>query len=240
MFTLIFDNVSKSYHRGENAINALNSISLGFTKGSMSAIAGPSGSGKSTLLRIAGLLDFCDSGHVSVAGTKISNTTSESELIVIRRKQIGFVFQSFELVNYLTAIENVALVLELNGLSKAQSGIQARETLINLGLGDRLHHFPEQLSGGQMQRVALARALVKKPALILADEPTGNLDSQSGNLVLNHLRKAAQQGITVLVATHSEEVINECDQVIYLHDGILKAQYHKKPAEVHQPNSESL
>ena len=231
MIPLSFENVSKTYRRGEDTITALSSFSFSFLPGTIYAIAGPSGSGKSTLLRLAGLLDFCDDGHLSVLGKEIRDKTPESELIEIRRRKIGFVFQSFELVNYLTAIENVALVLELNGLSKTKSRIQAKESLKNLNLGDRLNHFPEQLSGGQMQRVALARAIVKKPALILADEPTGNLDSHSGQLVLNHLREAAQQGVTVLIATHSDDIIKGCDQVIYLHDGILKGQSFKNATD---------
>ena len=195
--------VSKTYTNGEQPVEVLHGISLAVEPGTVTALLGRSGCGKSTLLNLAGAMDFPTSGEVLIDG-RATSTLSDSELTALRRKRVGFVFQSFQLLPTLTVLENVELPLLLAGASNTSAA--ARERLDWVGLPEKAASMPYQLSGGQMQRVAIARALVHSPELLMADEPTGNLDTASGDQVLSLLRDAATRfGATILMATHSAE-----------------------------------
>jgi len=200
---------------------ALRGVSLRIKDGEYVAIMGPSGSGKSTLLHIMGLLDTPTRGRVLLDGRDISKL-SEGERAVIRRRKIGFVFQAFNLIPHLTVLENVELPLMLDGVPRGERRKKAEEILKSVGLGDRLHHYPSQLSGGQKQRVAIARALINNPSIILADEPTGNLDSKTGEVILDLFDDLHGQGHTLVVVTHDEEVAERADRVIKIRDGVVE------------------
>jgi len=205
------------YTSGGQPLTALGGVSLTVEAGTVTALLGRSGCGKSTLLKIAGAMDFATSGEVFIDGES-TTALSDSRLTALRRTKIGFVFQFFELLPTLTALENVELPLLLAGSSRSRDA--ARERLEWVGLADKFHSYPHQLSGGQMQRVAVARALVHKPCLLIADEPTGNLDTTSGAQVLTLLHSAAIDfGAAVLMATHSEEAAGIATNRIYLRDG---------------------
>jgi putative ABC transport system ATP-binding protein len=209
----------KNLKLGVMTINILRGISLGVKRGEFVGIIGPSGSGKSTLLGIIGGLDNPTAGQVLIDGVDVTDM-SERELTRIRNEKIGFVFQSFNLVPTLTAQENVALPVQFSRNRKANPSQRAKELLTLLGMGDRLNHRPNQLSGGQQQRVAIARALANEPALLLCDEPTGNLDTESGEVVMQALRDVqARMNSTVIVVTHDMDVASQCDRVISLVDG---------------------
>ena len=211
------NDISKVYE-GPPPVKALDGVSLNVKEGDLVAIVGQSGSGKSTLLNMIGLLDSVTDGSIEIEGKDISDLT-DNELSKFRGEKIGFIFQSFFLLPGLTAQENVAEGLLYQGISRPERLEKAGEVLEQVGLGDRLSHLPKELSGGQQQRVAIARALVQDPAFILADEPTGNLDKESGINILNILKELNNQGKTVIMITHNQEHANMFKKVIELVDG---------------------
>ncbi len=211
------NNISKVYE-GPPPVKALDGVSLNVKEGDLVAIVGQSGSGKSTLLNMIGLLDSVSGGSIEIEGKDISDLT-DNELSKFRGEKIGFIFQSFFLLPGLTAQENVAEGLLYQGISRSERLEKAGEVLEQVGLGDRLSHLPKELSGGQQQRVAIARALVQDPAFVLADEPTGNLDKESGINILNILKELNNQGKTVIMITHNQEHANMSKKVIELVDG---------------------
>ena len=217
---LALESVSKTFPHPAGPIVAVNSISLRIQPGELVALSGPSGSGKSTLLNIVGLTEAPTSGFVFVKGERVAFEDDE-QLTALRRSDFGFVFQYFNLLPYLTALENVAMSLLLNGSGWRTAQDRAYDALEKVGLNARAAHYPAQLSGGEMQRVALCRAFVHRPAIILADEPTGNLDSTNGAVVLDLLRQQARAGVAVLMATHSVVARERADRVINLRDGQL-------------------
>ena len=211
------NDISKVYE-GPPPVKALDGVSLNVKEGDLVAIVGQSGSGKSTLLNMIGLLDSVTDGSIEIEGKDISDLT-DNELSKFRGEKIGFIFQSFFLLPGLTAQENVAEGLLYQGISRSERLEEAGDVLEQVGLGDRLSHLPKELSGGQQQRVAIARALVQDPAFVLADEPTGNLDKESGINILNILKKLNDQGKTVIMITHNQEHANMFKKVIELVDG---------------------
>lgn len=211
-------NVSKIYNQGENRIFALDNVSMEIENGEFTAIVGKSGSGKSTLLNILGCLDTPDRGEYYLNGRSVEHL-SENELSRIRNSTIGFVFQSFNLIPTLTAFENVELPLKYRGISKNERKRLALSALEEVGLSERARHNPCQLSGGQQQRVAIARAIASQPPLILADEPTGNLDTKSENDVIRILKRLNQSGRTVVVITHGKKLARVADRRITISDG---------------------
>jgi macrolide transport system ATP-binding/permease protein len=219
-------NIEKVYHMGDNSLKVLDDVSLVIEEGDFVAIMGPSGSGKSTLLNLVGCLDVPTEGQYCFGGRDIS-TLNEDELALFRRHELGFIFQQFNLLSFFDAAENVALPLLYSEgkILKEKSAIH----LENVGLADRSHHLPKEMSGGQQQRVAIARALVNSPRLILADEPTGNLDSQSEAQVLKILRELNQQGMTIVMVTHEDEIGEQCNRVIRMRDGKILSDVRNAP-----------
>jgi len=214
--------VHKLYRQGRNEIRALAGVSLDIPKGQFAVIMGPSGSGKSTLLHLIGGLDRPTQGEVLVDG-RIVSQMPDDEVTLYRRTKIGFVFQFFNLLPTLTAIENVMLPLILDGQSTTPAVSRAEMLLERVGLKSRKDHLPEELSGGEMQRVAIARALAFQPSILLVDEPTGNLDSKSGEAILGLLREINQrEGCTVVMVTHNREAARYGDRIIYLRDGVVE------------------
>jgi len=213
--------VAKTYVLEHMEVNALRSVSLAIHQGEMVSIMGPSGSGKSTLMHIVGLLDRPTRGQVILEGEDVSQM-APNELAALRNKHIGFVFQAFNLLPRTTALVNVELPLVYGGVAGAERARRAAEALQLVGLGDRLNHFSNQLSGGQQQRVAIARALVNRPSIVLADEPTGNLDSRSGVEVMAVLQELHANGITVVLVTHDDRVARHAERVISVFDGRVK------------------
>jgi len=210
--------VSKSYGEGATVVRALDEIDLSLDEGHLVAVMGPSGSGKSTLLTIAGSLEEPTSGEVSVGGAAMSSL-SRNDKARLRRRTIGYVFQDFNLLPGLTASENVALPLELDGVSARKAQKAGLAALEQLGLADRAGHYPDQLSGGERQRVAIARAVVGERRLLLADEPSGALDSTNGEAVIQLIRSACTRGVGAIVVTHDAHLASLADRVIYLRDG---------------------
>jgi ABC-type lipoprotein export system ATPase subunit len=214
--------VAKVYQQGENRITALAGVSLDIPQGAFAAVMGQSGSGKSTLLHLIGGLDRPSSGELLVDGRLIGQM-ADDQVTLFRRNQIGFIFQFFNLLPTLTAAENIALPFVLDGRSKAEADTRADALLAKVGLQHRQKHLPEALSGGEIQRVAVARALAFNPPILLADEPTGNLDSKNGMAILDLLRQVNRQdGCTIVMVTHSEEAAGYADRKIYLRDGRLE------------------
>ncbi len=209
--------LAKHYRRGGEVVKALDGVDLRIDGTGMVAIVGPSGSGKSTLLHMIGAMDRPTRGEAVVAGQAL-NGLPEKALTRFRRQTVGFVFQTFNLVPNLTALENVTLPMEFNKVKKAERDARARRLLDQVGLGHRLTHRPGELSGGEQQRVAIARALANDPPLILADEPTGNLDTESGEKIYELLKEVARQR-TVLVVTHAEPLARMADRVLHIRDG---------------------
>ena len=212
------DNLSKIYRIGDVIVKALDGVSLSIKKQEFTAVMGPSGSGKSTLMNIIGCLDVPTSGTYMLNGNEVSRL-SDNELAEIRNRNIGFVFQGFNLLQKLTALENVELPLIYRGMGARERHRRSREALESVGLGDRMHHRSNQLSGGQQQRVAIARALVSTPPIILADEPTGNLDSKSGMEILKLLADLNRAGNTVIIITHDQNIAMHAQRIIKLQDG---------------------
>ncbi|MEX2176340.1 MAG: ABC transporter ATP-binding protein [Pirellulaceae bacterium] len=224
MYVLETRQLRKSFGEGDAQVEALRGVDVGVTKGEMLAIMGRSGSGKSTLLTLLGGVDVPTSGQVLLEGIDLATLTDDQRTL-IRRRRIGFVFQSFNLLPILTAEENVALPLELDGISAAASRDRAAKTLELVGLGKRSQHLPGKLSGGEQQRVAIARALAIEPAILLADEPTGNLDSANGQRIINILRDLVDQhGQTLVLVTHDPQVAALADRVIYVADGEVERE----------------
>lgn len=213
-------NIDKIYQNGGEDLKVLDNINLKVYEGSFIAILGPSGSGKSTLMNILGCLDVPSSGEYYLDGINVLNA-NDNELAQIRNQNIGFVFQQFNLLPKMNAIQNVMLPLLYRGISEAECSQKAVDALNRLGLGDRLRHRPQQLSGGQQQRVAIARAIITNPNLVLADEPTGNLDSKSSQEVMKIFHELNRKGHTIVVITHDQEVAEEIGEIIYIRDGKL-------------------
>ncbi len=210
--------VYKIYNPGENEVRALDGVSLTIDEGEFVAIIGQSGSGKSTLMNTLGLLDRPTSGEYFLSGRDVA-TLTDDEQSEIRNKQIGFIFQGFNLIPSLTAIDNVELPLVYRGMKKDERNRLSLEALERVGLGKRLHHRPSQMSGGQQQRVAIARAVAARPPVILADEPTGNLDSSSGREVMRILHELSDEGRTIILITHDNEIAEEANRIIRIQDG---------------------
>jgi putative ABC transport system ATP-binding protein len=211
--------VCRTYHLGSTEVNALNHIDLTIDQGEFVALVGPSGSGKSTLLNLLGGLDRPTSGEINVQGIYLQQAT-EKELTAHRRYNVGFVFQSFNLLPTLTALENVALPLMLSGVGLTERSERAEELLKRVGLGHRLEHRPMEMSGGEQQRAAIARALVNNPKFVLADEPTGNLDSSTGADVMSLLRELnTERGVTLIIVTHNPEAAAYAGRIVHLRDG---------------------
>jgi len=226
MSIVMTDKLTKIYGHGETAITALREISLYIEPGELVAVMGPSGCGKSTLLHLIGGLDRPTSGRVLLDGQDLA-ALDDNHLTEIRRRKVGFVFQFFNLIPVLTALENAALPLMLDGIKPAEAKQRAQEWLERVGLVDRLEHRPDQLSGGQQQRVAMARALSTEPALILADEPTGNLDSRAGDEIANLLRQISDQWEqTILMVTHDPRIAAYADRIVFLKDGTIVDEAH--------------
>lgn len=218
------ENIKKTYHMGKGVtVDALRGVNLAIREGEFVSVLGPSGSGKSTLLHIMGLLDSPTSGKRYIDDIETS-TLSEDEEARIRGEKIGFVFQTFNLIPSLTALENVELPLMLCRRQCPSRKEKAIEVLKQVGLGDRLNHHPNELSGGQRQRVAIARALVNDPQLILADEPTGNLDSKTGNEILMLLKNLHEQGRTIVIITHDQYITKVTNRVVRIRDGMIEKE----------------
>ncbi len=211
-------NITKSYRMGDIDLNVLNGVSLSVQKGELIAIMGPSGSGKSTLMNIIGCLDRPTNGVYRFENREISSLTDD-ELASVRNGKLGFVFQTFNLLPRFSALKNVEVPLIYSGVPARQRRERAIPLLRKVGLGERMEHKPTELSGGQQQRVAIARALVNNPPVLLADEPTGNLDSRSGEDILNILTGLNDQGVTMIIVTHDQTVAARCKRIIALKDG---------------------
>ena len=212
----------KTYIMGNNQVNALQSISLDISRNEYVALMGPSGSGKSTLMNLLGCLDTPTSGEYWLNGTNVSSM-SDSELAEVRNKEIGFVFQTFNLLPRLSALENVALPLVYAGMSRTQRLKRAEEVIDAVGLTDRMDHKPNELSGGQRQRVAIARALVNNPSIILADEPTGNLDTKTSYEIMDILENIHKAGNTIILVTHEQDIAEHAHRIVRLRDGLIES-----------------
>ncbi|QWB22070.1 MULTISPECIES: ABC transporter ATP-binding protein [Streptomyces] len=217
---LVLDGVTRRYRSGEVEVQAVRGVSLAAREGTLTAVMGPSGCGKSTLLTMAGGLQPPDTGTVTVAGVRI-DTLPEADLYQHRRRHIGYVFQDYNLVRILSVAENVALPAELDGMSRRKARAQAREALASVGMDEYADRYPDSLSGGQQQRVALARAFSGGRGLILADEPTGALDSDSAAQVLDSLQSLVRSGATCVIVTHDEAVAARADRVVRMRDGVV-------------------
>ena len=214
--------LNKTYIMGEEKVEALKDVTLNIEKNEYVALMGPSGSGKSTLMNLVGCLDSPTSGEYWLNGTEVS-TMDDGDLAEVRNKEIGFVFQTFNLMPRLSALENVALPLVYAGIGREERLEQARKTLESVGLGDRVTHKPNELSGGQRQRVAVARALVNHPAIILADEPTGNLDTKTSYEIMGLFEQIHKAGNTVIIVTHEQDIAMHAHRIVRLRDGLIES-----------------
>lgn len=214
--------IAKVYRIGSEEIHALRNVSLSINKNEYVALMGPSGSGKSTLMNVLGCLDTPSSGEYILNGISVANML-DNQLAEVRNKEIGFVFQTFNLLPRSTALENVMLPLVYAGMGKADREKRAKEVLEQVGLGNRMTHRPNELSGGQRQRVAIARALVNKPAIILADEPTGNLDSKTSVEIMGLFEEIHRNGNTIILVTHEEDIAMHAHRIVRLKDGLIES-----------------
>jgi len=219
--TLVMERLCKSYELGSMELKVLRDINLTIGRGEYVAIMGPSGSGKSTLLNMIGCLDRPTSGDYWLGGKNVS-LLDDNQLSLIRGARIGFIFQSFNLINQLNVIENIEVPMYYQGWSERESAERARELAVMVGLGERFEHRPSELSGGQQQRVAIARALANDPLIILADEPTGNLDSESGAEILKILLALHKQGKTLIVVTHDRQIATDAERLVEIFDGKIR------------------
>lgn len=215
------ENLSKTYSQGKILVHALRCACITVRKGELLAIMGPSGSGKSTLLSLIGTLEKATDGKVILDGIDLTSVP-EKLLPRVRREKIGFIFQHYNLIPTLSALENVELSMRFSKVPKKERGERAKKLLGELGLGDRLSHKPSELSGGEQQRVSIARALANKPAVVLADEPTGEVDSKTRDSIVRVFKELSEKGQTILVVTHDPEVAKECSRVLRITDGIIK------------------
>lgn len=214
------ENLSRRYQMGSETIHALRDVSLSIESGEYLAIMGPSGSGKSTLMNLLGCLDSPSGGHYVLNGSRVSEM-NDDQLAEIRNQEIGFVFQTFNLLPRSSALQNVELPLVYAGLSLSERRERAIEVLTQVGLAERMQHKPNELSGGQRQRVAIARALVTRPSIILADEPTGNLDSRTGDEIMALFAELSLKGNTVIVVTHEEDIARHARRIVRIRDGLI-------------------
>jgi len=219
--SIILSNVTKVYQLGGETVNALAGLSLTISPGEFTAIMGPSGSGKSTLMNILGCLDRPTSGSYQLDNQEVA-TLNDDELAITRNQKIGFVFQSFNLLPRMSTIQNVALPMVYAGIEKKERLARAGELLTLVGLAERMNHRPNELSGGQRQRVAIARSLVNDPTIIMADEPTGNLDTKSGDEVMAIFSELNTQGRTIILVTHEPEIAEYAKRVVYVRDGLIE------------------
>ncbi|HNQ74679.1 MAG TPA: ABC transporter ATP-binding protein [Verrucomicrobiota bacterium] len=220
MSLIRLQNISRRYQMGTETIHALREVSLEIQRGEYVAIMGPSGSGKSTLMNVLGCLDSPTSGRYELNGTDVSEM-DDNELAEVRNREIGFVFQTFNLLPRSNALHNVELPLIYAGVHADERRQTALTALQQVGLGDRVHHRPNELSGGQRQRVAVARALVNQPSILLADEPTGNLDSKTGEEIMALFEELAQKGNTIILVTHEEDIARQARRILRIRDGLI-------------------
>lgn len=225
------ENIRKSYFMGRQELPVLKGISLDILKNEYVALMGPSGSGKSTLMNIVGCLDSATSGDYFLNGHQVSKM-EDNDLAEVRNREIGFVFQQFNLLPRLTAVENVALPLIYSGIPKKQRTEMAMHVLEQVDLADRSHHRPNEMSGGQCQRVAIARALVNNPSLVLADEPTGNLDTKTSYEIMNIFGKIQEAGNTIVLVTHEEDIAHYAKRIVRLRDGVIESDRKAETATV--------
>lgn len=218
---ILLQEIQKRYVLGDQVVYALRNINLQIQRGEYVALMGPSGSGKSTLMNIIGCLDTPTSGTYILNNKEVSRMHDE-ELSAIRNKEIGFIFQTFNLLSRLTAIDNVALPLVYAGVGKKERTERAKKALADVGLGDRMHHKPNELSGGQRQRVAVARALINNPSILLADEPTGNLDTKTSQEIMALFHDIHEKGNTIILVTHEEDIANYAKRVVRVRDGSIE------------------
>jgi putative ABC transport system ATP-binding protein len=217
--------IRRYYLMGETVVKALDGVSLGIGYGEFTAIMGPSGSGKSTLMHLIGCLDTPTEGTVLIDGEDVSDL-GEAELAGIRNEKVGFVFQQFNLLSRITALENVMTPLMYAGIPARRQREMAEEALVRVGLSDRMKHRPNELSGGQRQRVAVARALANNPSVLLADEPTGALDTRTGEQIIELFLELNSEGRTLVIVTHDEEIGSQCRRQVYLRDGLIREDTH--------------
>ncbi len=218
---MVLDKIRKTYHMGEASLDALKDVSFEVHRGEWISIIGPSGSGKSTLLQILGLLDYPTSGHLSIDGVP-TLSMSDAQRATFRGRKVGFIFQSFHLIPTLSALENVMLPMMFYDVPAEQRRARPTSVHASHSMGDTLSHLPSELSGGQRQRVAIARALVNEPTILLADEPTGNLDSKSGAAVMEIFKQIHSQGKTLIIVTHDPDVAAEAQRIVHIKDGLVE------------------
>jgi putative ABC transport system ATP-binding protein len=224
-------NISKEYIMGSQLISALKDVSLNVQKGEYVALMGPSGSGKSTLMNILGCLDTPTAGSYRLNSTEVSEM-SEDQLAHVRNKEIGFIFQTFNLLPRLSSLENVALPMIYAGMGKKERIARAEQVMDMVGLKDRMHHKPNELSGGQRQRVAIARALVNNPSIILADEPTGNLDTKTSYEIMSIMEDISNRGNTVIIVTHEDDIAKHARRILRLRDGLIETDVQNEPIKM--------
>jgi len=236
---ITINDVGRKYVIGAEVIHALKSVTLNINKGEFVALMGPSGSGKSTLMNILGCLDTPTKGNYILNGIHVSEMT-DNELAEVRNKEIGFVFQTFNLLPRSSSLDNVALPLVYAGVGRKERDERARQTLENVGLGNRVGHKPNELSGGQRQRVAVARALINNPSIILADEPTGNLDTKTSIEIMGLLEEIHAKGNTIILVTHEEDIAQHAHRIVRMRDGLIEKDYPNENIKTVSPRIENM